>query len=399
MNKNNISISKLYSLFLLLSFGLSAFAQGYEDNENYYSNPKKGINPAAPRTYNDTSVTSKSDDITVELTGIIPDTSTIKDTTPNEFQLDHRSLQIENQSLLYSDPWYRSWYASFYDPWYYHWSFDPWIHSHCWSCHPYWGWRYSWYWDPYWGWDPFWDYGWYHSWYWNSYYYAYYTGWHHPPYHGYTNGFDHNAGYGFLNTPRGNTARSGRAISPRNTVSSPTRGTVRRGGVDLNNGGRAPHGRISGTGTVENRKTHAASAHSTGNNSQQPTSNIASRGTSGRYAKPAAATAARTATAGNNASRGSMASRSFSSSRSVSSSRSSFNNSRNSYRSDSYSSPSRNNSSFRTNSSSSRPSSNSSIRNSSPSRSASSSSFRSTPSSRSSSAGSFRSAGSPRGRR
>ena len=89
MDKKSISINGLYSLFLLLALGIDVMAQN-PDGEKYYSNPQKGIKVSAPQPYNDTAVVSKSDDITVELTGVIPDTTKQGDTTSGGFRLDRR---------------------------------------------------------------------------------------------------------------------------------------------------------------------------------------------------------------------------------------------------------------------------------------------------------------------
>lgn len=392
MNKNNIIISRLCALFLLLASSAMAFAQATEGNENYYSNPKKGIKPSAPNAFVDTAVTSKSDNITVDLTGFIPDTNAVKDSTPSDFRLDRRSLQAEGYSLYPSTPWYSGWYGSWYgslcDPWYYSWGFDPWMYPRCWSCGHYWGWDSYWGWGGYWGFGfhwgfgPYWSYGWGHPWYWNSYYYnAFYAGYYLGRGHdGY--GYGNRGGYGLLNESRGKGNTIGRGGSGVRTTSS--RGTVRRGGVDLNSGGRAPHGRVSGTGTVDGRNVSAGSR----------SASVASRTSTGRYARPAAATTGRNTST---ESRGFNASRGTSYSRSATSSRSNLNNSsRSSYRGSSFSAPSRtSNSSYRTNSSSSR-SSSSSFRSSSSSSRSSSSSFRSSGSSsfRSSGGSGFRSSGS-----
>ena len=346
-----INIRSLYSLFLFLALGATALAQTNDSIENYYSNPKNGIKPAAPKPYHDTSVVSKTDNLTVNLTGYIPDTTPVADTTPSSLQLDPRSLRRESCGLLYTwDPW-DYWYYSCYDPWCYSsWGFG-------WSIYgPHWAYGYHWGWYHYWGTPWFYDYYYYYP----YYYYPNYT-WHGDLSHG----RNPNSGYGLIPNARGGNAvgntRSGNAVTnARGSNPSPTtnRGTVRRGGVDLNNGGRAPRGRVSGS----------------------------------RYTKP-------TSRGTSDAARGNVASSSnsrSSSSYGTSSSRSSYGRSSSSTFRSENSNPSRSsNSTFRSNSSSSRSSSSTFRSNSSSSRS-SSSSFRSSSSpSRSTSSSSFRGSSSP----
>lgn len=373
MNKKNISINSLCAIFLLVSISFNAVAQSTDAHEKYYSNPQKGIKPSLPEPYIDSNIASKSDNITVELTGYIPDTSK-RDTTPAGFVLNRKALSTEGYSLYYDDPWYDCWHSSFYSPWF-AWDYDYWMFNGCWSCGPYWGWSHAWCNRPYWGWGYGWGNPWYwNSWYWNSWYYPYYYAdfyWGYPHY-GLGNLNGGNRGYGLITNGRVNNNAASNGIGARPRTSSntnPVRGTVRRGGVDLNNGGRAPRGQVSGTGTIANRGTSDASRGNA----------VASRGTTGRYAKPSTVTNQRNSSSSSrNASAYRGSSSHNSSSRTYSSSSS---------RGSSFESPSRGSSSFRSTSSSSR--SSSSFRsNSSPSRS-SSSSFRS-----SSSGSSFRSSGS-----
>ncbi|MBR6417852.1 MAG: hypothetical protein IKS36_03490 [Bacteroidales bacterium] len=362
---------------MLISFGVNAVAQGTDSLSNYYSNHQKGIKPHAPKAYINTSVASKSDNITVDLIGQIPDT-TKRDTTPSGFNLERRTIQTESYSLYPYDPWYHTWYGSYYDPWYHPWGYDHWMMSHCWTCGPYIGGYYGW--GYYWDFGPYWSFGWGYPWYWNHYYayYGYYWG---RPYHGYGNYYGNSDyGYGLLSNSRNGNRSGNVAARPRTSTSpAPIGRTVRRGGVDLNNGGRAPHGRISGTGTIGRESSSTSRGTS-----------VTSRGSYGRYAKPASVTAARTSTV---SSRNGNVARGTSYSRSSSNTRTSFSNSsRSSYRSSSFESPSRSSSTFRTNTSSSR--SNSTFRSNNSSSRSSSSSFRSSSSSRSNSSSSFRSSSS-----
>lgn len=393
MNKNNIIISKLCTFFLLLASCAMLCAQTNEGNENYYSNHKKGIKPSVPIAFVDSAITSKSDNITVDLAGFMPDTGAVKDSAKGEFRLDRRTLDTEGYSLYSSSPWYNGWYggwySSFYDPWLYSWGYDPWLYHHCWGCGAYWGWGLHWGFGFSWGFEPYWSWGypWYNDlYYYNAYYAGYYLGSHYGGYGHINNGG--NGRYGFLNDSRGrgnSSGRTGSGIRSAATTTS-TRGTVRRGGVDLNSGGRAPHGRVSGTGTVEGRVV------STGSRS----ASAASRTTTGRYARPSTVETGRNASADNrhlNTSRGSSVSRTGTSTRT-----SLGNSTRSSYRDNSLTSPSRSgSSSFRSSSrssSSSFRSSGSSSRSSSSSfRSSGSSSFRSSGSSSRSGSGSFRSSG------
>lgn len=291
-----LTVNILCAVFLLAAAGGNLHAQSSSDGENYYSNPQKGINPTAPKPYSDTDIASKSDDIVVELNGTVKDTTPVKDTARLKLKSIPEYTRGDNPgywgtSIVYSwDPWYSPYWNTWYHP---GWGGSHWMLTYGWGWGPYWsfGIGYSWGWgSPWWYWDP-----WYSPYYAHYGYYGYYGyyghygwggyayGWGHRPYYGY--GYDYAFGHHYLGS-----GNRGAAISPtsRNSGASPSPARpVRRGGVDLNNGGRAPRGSISGTGTRSNGSV------ATGNTSSRTRSN----GTvgNGRYAKPASVASNRAA--------------------------------------------------------------------------------------------------------
>ena len=110
MNKFNISI--LCAVFLLSAAGANVCAQTLDEGEIYYSNPREGIKPTAPKPYSDNEVASKSDDITVELTGEVKDTTPKTDTTKIRLKSIGEYSRRDNPyywgtSIIYSwDPLY-----------------------------------------------------------------------------------------------------------------------------------------------------------------------------------------------------------------------------------------------------------------------------------------------------
>lgn len=265
-----LSISILCALFLFSASCAELYAQTQNGDENYYSNPRKGIKPSVPTAYYDTTVVNKSDDITVELAGEVNDTTPKKDTTTLKLKSIAQYERGESPyywgaSLYYSwDPWY----SPYWNTWYYPgWGGSHWRISYSWGYGPYWsfGFGYSWAWgSPWWYWDPYFYPGYYGYYGWGGYAY-HYNGW-----RGYSN-YGHrylgsgNRGAATSPTMRGNT--------PAPRPASVGRGTVRRGGVDLNNGGRASRGNVSGTGSVGRGSAQTGSRTPIANNS-------------GRYAKP-----------------------------------------------------------------------------------------------------------------
>lgn len=342
-----LSVSILCAAFFLVTTGGNLRAQSSEEGENYYSNPRNGINPTVPSAYSDTSIASKSDDIYVELIGTSNDTTPPKDTTRLKLKSIPEYTRGESPyywgtSIYYSfDPWY----SPYWNGWYYPgWGGSHWMLTYGWGVGPYWsvglGWSWGWG-SPWWYWDP-WYSPYYHG------YYGYY-GWGGYAYGwGHYNGRDyaHNFGHGYLGS-----GNRGAAISPthRGTSANPSPARpVRRGGVDLNNGGRAPRGSISGTGTRGNTNIASGSSRTVG-----------STATNGRYAKPSSVSSNRAA---NSAARNSVGSGNRSTNSRVST---------NSSRFESSHTGSRSNSSYRQSNTSSRSTSSSFRSSSSSSRSSS----------------------------
>ncbi|MCR4827902.1 MAG: hypothetical protein K5864_00380 [Bacteroidales bacterium] len=253
----------------------SLSAQTSDEGENYYSNPKKGIKAQAPKRYVDNSIEQKSDDLIVELTGenMVPDSSVADSTKGFEpaYYYDyaytarinrfHRGMHWGYYDDFYTDIfWYTGmpyfWGTSIYYGW------NPWLYS--WgSFYPYYGWYYyDWWYDP-------WFSPWYGGmWYYPCHYYGYGSAWY--------GDYAHNSyvgPYGYMgNTGRGAyypTSRNsgGKALSGR---TQPTLGssTVRRGGVDINGGGRGTMGHVSGVqaagrGASSGRTSTASTGSST----------------------------------------------------------------------------------------------------------------------------------------
>ena len=272
-----LTVSFLCTAFLFAAGIGNLYAQSNGEGENYYSNPKNGIKPTAPKVYSDTAIASKSDDIVVELTGTVPDTATAKDTSRLKLKSLSEYSRAENPrywgtNIIYSwDPWY----SPYWNTWYYPgWGGSHWMLTYSWGMGPYWSFGLGWSWgwgSPWWYWDP-----WYSPYYYGYYgYYGWggYAYWGHYHHHGYD--YAYNYGHNYLGG-----GNHGAAVSPTfrgsNASPSPAR-PVRRGGVDLNNGGRAPRGSISGTGTRGNASATTGTPTSRSNNAI----------TGGRYAKPA----------------------------------------------------------------------------------------------------------------
>ncbi len=263
-----LKISILCVIFLFTSFTANLFAQTNNEDEFYYSNPKKGINANPPKPYNDTSVVKKSNDITVELIGESMDSIT-NDTTAfaasdyydyayaariNRF---HRGMCFDYFDAHYTDLyWYTGnplyWGTSIYyawDPWY-----SPWWNS--WY-YPGWGgsfWHitYPWGWGPYWsfGYGPAWSYGWGGAYAWTH--IGYYGGW---------NGQNGSFGHHYI----GNNRSASNPTYRNTTGNNPSpiqRGTVRQGGVDRNNG----NVRYNKPQSVTSRRNQQTSARTTANN-------------------------------------------------------------------------------------------------------------------------------------
>lgn len=325
MKKLNINI--LCTLFLLLALASKLPAQTNGDDEIYYSNPQKGIKPDLPKAYHDSSIVSKTDDLTVELIGVVPDTN------PRHDSLRFKSLSSGNHSgfenpgywganIIYSwDPWYSPYYNTWYHP---GWGGSHWMLSYGWGSGPYWsfglGWNWGYGWvSPWCVWDPFYyPYGYYYP----YSYYAWY-GWGYPyGYYGY-GGYYGRSGY-LGHRYLGSSARSDlKRNSSTKSGSAPLtgRGTVRRGGVDLNNGGRAPHGRVSGTATLSSRQTSSATS-----------SRTTASYSNGRYAKPSSVATNRASQQAARISRQGASQSNYRTSANNSSSRTSFSNRSNSTR-------------------------------------------------------------------
>ena len=309
-----LGFSILCALFLLSANTALLQAQSSEEGQNYYSNPKKGIKPSIPDAYYDTAIVSKSDNLTIELVGLVADT------TPTKDSLHFGSLSKKSASgfsLRYGEnPYYWGpniyyswdpWYSPYWNSWYYPgWGGSHWMLTYGWGAGPYWGLG--------WGWSWGWGYPW---WYWDPYYYHYYSfcgfygwGYHPTPSH---NSFGHRY-LGNSRTSMSNPTSRSAGANP-----APRRGTVRRGGVDLNNGGRAPRGSISGT---RSENTHTTSANDSRNSS------YSNNYGNGRYAKPESVAARRSDNASRNRSYSSDRSRGASS---LNGSRSTYSNSRGTY--------------------------------------------------------------------
>ena len=279
-----LTVSILCTAFLFAAGIGNLRAQSSEGGENYYSNPQKGINPTAPKPYSDNSVASKTDDIVVELTGTVKDTTPQKDTTRLKLKSIPEYSRGENPrywgtNIYYSwDPWY----SPYWNGWYYPgWGGSHWMLTYSWGMGPYWSFGLGWSWgwgSPWWYWDPWYSpyyYGYYGYYGWGGYAYGwghYHDGWARNSYygHGYLGGSNHGA-----------------ATSPtfRGSANPSPARPVRRGGVDLNNGGRAPRGSISGTGSRGNTAVANGSSRGASNNAVS----------NGRYAKPASVTSNRAA--------------------------------------------------------------------------------------------------------
>ena len=293
---NKLYISVLCALFLSAIFCPDLSAQNNVGSENYYSHPRKGIKAPVPQIYKDTSVVSKSENLTVELIGEEPDTSANTDTVNGSFDREnyydyaytarinrfHRGMgwnyfdgYYTNMYWYTGNPYY--WGASIYYAW------DPWFSPYwnTWYYHGWGGsyWHIGWGYDPFfcygWGYDPFWGFGWYSPWYYDPYYYHGYYG--HYAYHGWGHGYlsggrygsNYPFGHGYLGTDH----NLSRTMTTRPTT-TPTPNPVRRGGVDLNNGGRGTRGNVSGTGVA--RRGDAATSGRTN----------AGNGGTARYGKP-----------------------------------------------------------------------------------------------------------------
>lgn len=275
MKKLRTSI--LCTLFLLSAVNANLFAQSADDSENYYSNPQKGIKPTLPKAYHDSTVVTKTDDIIVDLIGVNPDSVAKRDTLRMKSLSGRAQSGFENPgywgaNIIYSwDPWY----SPFYNSWYYPgWGGSHWMLSFGWGAGPYWsfglGWNWGYGWvSPWCVWDPFFYPYSYYAWYGHPY------GWGYPYGYGSWNYYGHN---GFGHRYLGNTGRTNLSMPTSRSANGKAaagRSTVRRGGVDLNNGGRAPRGSVSGTGNIGNR--YSTSATSARSNSYS----------NARYAKPA----------------------------------------------------------------------------------------------------------------
>lgn len=212
MKRFNISV--LSAALFLFMLPLAASAQSNATAGSYYSNPSAGILPTKPTPYYDNTVTSKTDDLTVDLQGEEGDTTVSNDSVKGKFNKDdyydyeysarinrfHRDMQWNYYDDVYtnlywytSDPffwgtsiyWGYGWYPFGYYGWRTGWSWGlGWSPYRGWDL--YWGWGYY---DPFWPgywayggayWDPFWPYGGY-GWggysYWNGYRHGYYDGW------------------------------------------------------------------------------------------------------------------------------------------------------------------------------------------------------------------------------
>ncbi len=284
-----LRICILNALILFPSLCMTLSAQNNAEGENYYSNPKKGIKASVPKPYYDTTVVNKTDDLTVELVGELPDTTPKSDSTKNAIRALNYSLNNTQPSHLRGYNYFDEYYTDLY--WYtgnpYYWGtsiyycWDPW-YSPYWNGWYYPGWGGS-YWHithP-WGYGPYWSFGWgWHSpWYYSPYYYypgyyAYY-GW--GGYYGWgAYGWGGYHSYGWGHQYLGSTRQASTLTSSRNSGTTPSpsgRGTVRRGGVDLNNGGRGGYGNVSGTGTRTASNNNGRTAVNSNN--------------TGRYSKPA----------------------------------------------------------------------------------------------------------------
>lgn len=273
--------SILCALFLFSTFSGMLYAQSSGETENYYSNPGKGIKATPPKPYYDTSVTSKSDDITVELVGGVPDTSFAIDTVKRYFRNDDNAIGNRFRGQDCFDNYYTTVCLHTHHPYYCGWGYhyytwDPWYNPY-WNGWYYYGWGGS-YWHSYY--SPYWSfgYGWGHPWYWDPFYYpGYYNYYGYYGYYGWGGAYAWNSygsngrfGHRYLGNGRISTQRLSRNTGTTPTPSPAGRGTVRRGGVDLNNGGRASYGNVSGTGSTRTA----------------PATNARTSSTNTRYAKP-----------------------------------------------------------------------------------------------------------------
>ena len=253
-------MKKLYFNILCLLFLLSSttghlLAQVNDGGENYYSNPQKGIKPTIPTAYYDSVVVSSSDNITVELTGVVPDSAKTNPDT-RKFLYTENPLYWGYCGCCVWDPWYNPWWNGWYYP---GWGGGRWTMSYLWG------------WDPYWGFGFGWGlaYGWGYPWWYGYPYYGAYA-WGVDPGYYYGHGSYGRPGHSYLgSTGRGDTSKSffrGQGAKP----SASGRGMTRRGGVDLN------RNITRGNGTTMNNRG--------GNGTTRA---------DGRYNKPAIVTSAR----------------------------------------------------------------------------------------------------------
>lgn len=275
MKRLNISI--LYMLFLLTAICSPIFGQSDNGDEKYYSNYKKGIKPSIPKPYYDSTIASKSDNLIVELTGYVPDTTPVKDSSSHFTLTLAESPYYWGPALYYSwDPWYNPWINSWFYP---GWGGSHWMLTYGWGTGPYWSFGYGWDWGygyPWWHWDPYFNYG----------YFGGYLAFH--PHYG---PLPYSNGHRYLGDIRNTNSKSFRQNSSGRTNNGLNRGTVRRGGVDLTNGSRIRRGSLGKPQryTSSNRQSTTTSrgdvnrTPSRFNSSSRTSSFSSSRNTSGRF--------------------------------------------------------------------------------------------------------------------
>ncbi len=303
---NRFKINMLGFVAFAFTVGFAPLSQAQTAGENYYSNPRMGIQPTPPVAYSTDAVSNKSEDITVQLVGEVGDTvvpaDSIKGTFNSNDYYDYEySARInrfhrDNGNRSYYDDCYTNLYVYTGNPlyWgtsiYYGFGWRPYGYY---GWNPYWGLSFGWGWGAWrFGYDPFWDYPWY-SWgmydpfwlYYGGYWCGSSWGWHHHPNYWHAPYWDYHPGtgrpnQGFANrvvpngTTRGTQGLSTGSLSNRANANKVQLGgsTSRRGGVDINNAAMS-----RGNSTLGTR-----SSISTGNFSREQ-----NRAVSGsRYNKP-----------------------------------------------------------------------------------------------------------------
>ncbi len=266
---NRFKINTLGIVAFAFAAGFSPWAQAQTTGENYYSNPRMGIQAIPPAAYSTDAVSSKSEDITVQLVGEVGDTvvpaDSIKGTFNSNDYYDYEySARInrfhrDNGNRSYYDDCYTNLYVYTNNPLYWGTSI---YYGYGWYPYGYYGWGLSWqlsfglgwgYWGF--GYDPFWGHPWY-SWgmfdpfwpYYGGYWCTQGWGWHHHyPCNWYDPYWDYrpNTGrpdHGFANrvapneTTRGTQGLSTGSLGNRQGSNKVQLGgsISRRGGVDIN---------------------------------------------------------------------------------------------------------------------------------------------------------------------